>query len=150
MPASSRQRRLVKVKQVCFANWIPISIGMTNDTTAIILDPSVEGTGQSIYDRENATWSVPFPNYTISGISSCNSIDGGTVGTAHAEYNFEQGETAGVNCWCRMMTPVRSAWVFRYTFPLASDCNAGCASNCGSNFLSSRIFRTPFFRTAGQ
>ena len=143
-------RQLVKGEQVCFANWIPIFIGMTSDSTSIILDPSVDGTNNT-YDGTNATWSVTFPNYTISGIASCNSLSG-TENKAYPEYNNQitQGETSGANCWCRMTSPVRSAWVFYYTSSSASDCAAFCANLCGADVRSDASFRGGIFGSAGN
>ena len=130
--------------------WIPAFAGMTNDTTAIILDPSVAGTNHTGNTTES-TWSVTFPNYTISGIASCNNIDGKWA-TAYPEYNdvFTPGQTTGPNCWCRMLKPVRSAWVFYDTFSSASECATKCASYCGNYVRFGTSFRSGLFSSAGQ
>ena len=98
-----------------------------------------------------ATWSVTFPDYTVSGIASCNSLNG-TYATAYPEYNNQitQGETSGAECWCRMTSPVRSAWVFSITGSSASDCAAGCADYCGRRVLSDTSFRGGTFGSAGN
>jgi hypothetical protein len=75
---------------------------VTSDNTNIILDPSIEGTG---YTRDEATktWTTTFPNYTVSGIATCNSTSG-TYARAYPEYNFDNNHASseGVYCWCRM------------------------------------------------
>ena len=122
---------------------------MTNDTTAIILDPSVDGTEHTSNETEK-TWTVTFPNYTTSGIASCNSTSGAN-NTAYPGYNnrFTQ-ETSGVDCWSRMTNPVRSAWVFRYTHSSASDCATTCAERCGYRVRDNTEFRTAIIGSAGQ
>ena len=137
---------LLNINKFAFANWIPISIGMTADTTAIILDPSVNGTERTYTSN---TWTVTFPNYTISGISTCNNSSG-TYGTAHPEYNFEPGEKTGIYCWCRMTNPARSAWVYMYLYSSVSNCASSCAVNCGDNVRVESAFRRAMYATAGQ
>ena len=123
--------------------------------TSIILDPSVDGSSYT-YSAENATWSLTFSNNTnggtISGISSCNSLTG-TWGQAYPEYNNQitQGyQDGGLQCWCRMTSPVRSAWVRYSVSNSASDCTTSCANNCAYNVSNSVDFRRAMFNTAGN
>ena len=133
---------------------IPISIGMTSDSTSIILDPSVDGTNSS-YVPADATWTVTFPDYTVSGIVSCDSPNGGTFASAHPEYNNQitQGyHDGGLNCWCRMTSPVRSAWVFSDHDNVADDCTRLCAYRCARNIKENTYinFRRAMFNSAGN
>ena len=132
----------------------PVNTGIFlcfRDSTSIILDPSVDGTNYTS-SAANATWSVTFPNYTISGIASCNSLSG-TYGSASPEYNnqitagYQDGQS---NCWCRMMGPVRSAWVFYRTFSSASECASECADYCGYFVRGNANVRGGVFGSAGN
>ena len=101
-------------------------------------------------DAAKKTWSAIFPDYTISGIASCNSLTG-TSGTAYPEYNNQITagyQTDGDNCWCRMTSPVRSAWVFLYT--PGSDCAERCVLGCGYNVRAAAPVRTAIITSAGQ
>ena len=121
------------------------------DSTSIILDPSVDGTDFS-NNATNATWSTTFSDYTVSGIASCNSISG-TLGTAYPEYNNQitQGyQDNGINCWCRMTSPVRSAWVFDRTISSESGCATNCAGNCGNRVRANASFRRGIIGSAGN
>ena len=122
---------------------------VTNDNTNIILDPSIEGTG---YTRDEATktWTTTFPNYTVSGIATCNSTSG-TYARAYPEYNFDNNHASseGVYCWCRMTSPVRSAWV-AISGGTASECMAGCANACSIRINGFRDFRGGVFGSAGN
>ena len=122
---------------------------MTADTTAIILDPSVGGTSYDS-DETEKTWSVTFRYGTVSGIATCNST-AGNWGTAHGEYNnvFTLG-TNGVNCWCRMLSPVRSSWIAGLVASTEQYCASICADNCGLNIRSVQEFRRAMYTTAGQ
>ena len=127
---------------------------MTSDSTSIILDPSVDGTGEPTYNAANATWSVTFANNanggTVSGISTCNNTSG-TRAVPQPQYNdvFSTG-TTGTLCWCRMTSPVRSTWVLFYTFDSASVCATDCVGYCATLTRNYASFRTAFFTGAGN
>ena len=119
--------------------------------TAIILDPSVAGTDKT-YNHSNETWSVTFPNYTVSGVASCNSITG-TPGTAYSgnQNNITQGyQENQPNCWCRMTNPVRSAWVFSGSFGTVSECAPNCVFHCSNRSSNFSDFRRALYGSAGQ
>ena len=122
--------------------------------TAIILDPSVDGIeGGNTYDRETATWSVTFDYGTVSGIASCNDISGSGYGKTYSgnQNNITQGyQEDQMNCWCRMTTPVRSAWVYRYECSSASECASYCAYYCVDYVQTSSNFRIGMFGSAGN
>ena len=118
-------------------------------TTAIILDPSVAGIDSSSNKTEQA-WTTTFPYGTISGIATCNNISG-VWGTAYSGSNddIKQG-TEGVHCWCRMLTPVRSSWVSRFTNNTALECASSCTNDCSAGGIDNINFRNGLFGTAGN
>ena len=121
------------------------------DTTAIILDPSVDGIeGGNTSDREEATWSVAFPNYTISGIASCNTTEGIFAQPYSGNQNNIKPGTDGTKCWCRITGPMRSFWVFSNNYPDDSTCASDCAAICSRAFRGDAIFRNALFTTAGN
>ena len=108
------------------------------------------------YVAADATWSVTFPDNTnggtVSGISSCNSLSG-TQNKAYPEYNNQitQGyQDGGVNCWCRMTSPVRSAWIFSYISSFANYCAWDCVEHCINAVHDDVDSRTAFYNSAGN
>ena len=142
----NRKRPIVKEKP----QKIPQNTHAPRGRTAIILDPSVEGDN---YTRDEATktWTTTFPNYTVSGIATCNSTSG-TLARAYPEYNFDNNHASseGIECWCRMTSPIRSAWVLHNTFSSASSCATYCANSCGSLVQDYSAFRVGLFGSAGN
>ena len=115
------------------------------------MDPSVAGIKYTAYP-ENGTWTTEFPYGTISGITSCNSITG-TWGTAYSsnQNNITAGyQTDGVQCWCRITIPVRSAWVFYHTYDSDSECASACTYACAYNGQNHSGFRTAMYGSAGN
>ena len=96
------------------------------------------------------TWKTRYPDYTISGISTCNDIPGTWAMAYSGNQNDIQQVSAGIYCWCRMMLPVRSAWVYNHEFDSGSDCGLQCAEYCNSYARTNAIFRTPLFGSAGN
>ena len=131
-------------------NFLPPT---TKTTTAIILDPSVPGNENgNTSTQEDATWTTTFPYGTISGIASCNNIEG-TWGVAHPQYNDQitQGYQDGaVHCWCRMTSPARSAGVAGFSDGTASYCATQCANYCGRSIRDNTYFRTAMYGSAGN
>lgn len=52
-------------------------------------------------------------------------------------------------CWCKMIAPAVSNWVYRTSYSTAGDCAYGCAGACqaafGASFSSSSAFRNSIF-----
>ena len=118
---------------------------MASDTVAVILDPDINGTN---YTYTSGEWTTNFDYGDVSGIATCNSTSG-SYGTAYPQYNFEQG-TTGVYCWCRMLRPARSAWVYSGAYGSASFCAANCASSCALYVRYYVAFRRGVFGSAGN
>ena len=97
------------------------------------------------------TWSVTFPNYTVSGIASCNNTNGNGYATPYSgnQSDIQQG-TTGTSCWCRIMTPVRSAWVFNFTESSIERCMGSCAADCAYDVRNDKQLRGGVFTSAGQ
>ena len=109
------------------------------------LDPDIEPTDYtySQISSGNGTWDVTAPYGHVTGIATCNTTSGSGA-TAYPQYNFEQG-TEGQHCWCKMLSPARSAWVYRTDLSSAAGCAAGCANRCTIFVHGSAAFRSAMF-----
>ena len=106
--------------------------------------------GENSYNAEDATWITTFSYGIVSGIASCNEIPGTNLNPYSGNQNNIQQGTEGTNCWCRMLSPVRSAWVFNYTHGSASACASHCANGCGADVRDSTSFRSRLYSIAGN
>ena len=52
-------------------------------------------------------------------------------------------------CWCRMMHPAYSRWVFYYSSS-ASNCASYCASSCGRSAQNHAALRSGLFGSVGK
>ena len=81
----------------------------------------------------------------ISGIGICSSTQGPGYHIATAT-ELDTSVTSDDNnyCWCRMISPAVSRWVFYYSRPTAG-CAWHCASECASYVQADAAFRSVLF-----
>ena len=82
----------------------------------------------------------------ISGISQCSSTSGSLVGQKATALKISGGPYDQY-CWCKMVSPAVSSWVFNddYEYGSASYCANGCASACAGSAASNASFRSALF-----
>ncbi len=105
----------------------------------ISLDPSTNGTNHT-YNATDMAWTANFDYGDLSGIAVCNGTSA-SLGTV-SQTDFETG-TTGVNCWCRMLSPARSAWVGYAPTSSATVCATECARYCAYSCCNYNTFRVP-------
>ena len=82
----------------------------------------------------------------ISGISQCSSTSGSSVGQKATALKISGG-TDDKYCWCKMVSPAVSSWVFSTEggLGLASTCAFNCAGHCASGAARNASFRRALF-----
>ena len=85
----------------------------------------------------------------ISGISQCSSTSGSSVGQKATALKISGG-TDDKYCWCKMVSPAVSSWVFRYAFGSASYCATDCADLCAYYAAGNASFRAALFSGLGD
>ena len=122
----------------------------------VVLDPQISGTALAS-DSTSKTWSTQFGYGVVSGIGACYSSEVGTnvMGdVASNQINLSPYDT-GTLCYCKMLRPIESAWVFNYGSDprfqsIFTSCASGCASKCSSNTASSVALRTGMFSNIAE
>lgn len=98
-------------------------VKLSSSTTCSYVDP-----GTYVVDwTSNCTSSGT--SVAISGISQCSSTSGSSVGQKATALEISGG-TDDKYCWCKMVSPAVSSWVFVYGYGSASGCADGCALDC--------------------
>ena len=80
----------------------------------------------------------------ISGISQCSSTSGSSTGQKATSLEISGG-TDDTYCWCKMVSPAVSSWVFFSDYGSASDCAYYCAYFCADRAAYSAAFRSGLF-----
>ena len=80
----------------------------------------------------------------ISGIGICSSIRASQYATA-TELDTSSTPDDNKYCWCRMISPAVSRWVYRFSFTSAGLCARLCALNCAIAVRDFAVFRSALF-----
>ncbi len=74
--------------------------------------------------------------FSVTGIAQCSS-QSGSLGSALTSLKTVSSNDAGDDkyCWCKMISPAISRWVFAYSYGTASKCSYSCVARC-SYYLS--------------
>ncbi len=120
------KKHLIIAGIICAASIPPAyavtkCVKLTSSTTCT----SVSGAfGQS-------NWSATCGGIEIQGVAFCGSQNGGSMGTKSEKVTTSSTSDDNKNCWCKMVSPAVSRWVFAYTHDSAGHCADGCSNNCG-------------------
>ena len=134
-----------------------------NDTVVIPLDSEVSATGGGNNASESIWWAI-FPYGRIYGYSTLlSAAEGGQSNGSYGSITNTDGkmlplsdELAGRSgldangnerkyCWCRIIHPVKSAWVFA-----AANCANNCAACCYNYTRSYSKVRNAMFMSVGK
>ena len=131
------------------------SMCVNDDTVAVVLDASINGTGGSNSPIKTGTgdWNVTFSYGRVYGISACVSKNYGSVVNEITDNGaiITGGEANGGTCYCKMLHPAVSAWALSYSTS-ATVCASSCAANCdtGNGLRQSTSFRMSVFGSIAQ
>ncbi len=129
-----------------------VTMCLRDDSFVVMLLRDRDGT--SVETSENKNFQVNFDYYTstknkkyVRGMGTCNDV-AGTVNVVDKELDTDN-ETAiaatGVNCWCRMTSPLSGYFVYAMEYDDDTACASGCAQKCADNVQIDVTFRTAFY-----
>ena len=114
-------------------------------TKCVKLTAGTTCTADTFVDAGQSDWTATCGGVLISGIGFCSSQDGGTTGAASNVLTTSLDEADNRYCWCRMLSPAVSRWVFYLDFEFPGRCAYYCARNCAGNAAGTAVFRTALF-----
>lgn len=79
----------------------------------------------------------------LDGVAACNEITG-TANTADGTVSTSTSDT-GQNCWCSMVMPLVSDWVYSGAYASDAACASNCTTACANNVKTSATFRGAMF-----
>lgn len=141
------KKYLIIAGLVCVASIPPA----TAVTKCVALNQSNTKCGQQVPALNVADWTTPCTtNETeiqISGIGICSATAGTASQMGKTATSLNMASTAADNkyCWCRMISPVVSRWVFRWPMQSADDCSENCAGYCVWNGMQNRSYLSGMF-----
>lgn len=141
------RKYLIVAGIICAASIPPA----TAVTKCVALNRSNTRCGQQTPPYNVADWTTTCTtNETeiqISGIGICSATTGTTSQMGKTATSLNMSSTAADNkyCWCRMISPAVSRWVFRWPMQSADDCSKECAKLCVWNGMQSSSYLSGMF-----
>ena len=134
------KKHLIIVGIICAASIPPAyavtkCVKLTSSTTCTSYSGAV---GQS-------NWSMTCGGIEIQGVAFCSSQDGGSKGTISETVTTSSTSDYNKHCWCKMVSPAVSSWVFNNSRPSAGSCAYACAGSCASAARDFASFRSGLF-----
>ena len=134
------KKHLIIVGIICAAS-IPPAYAVTK---CVKLTPSTTCTSSSgAFGQSN--WSATCGGVSVSGVAFCGSQDGGSTGTKSETVTTSPASADNKNCWCKMVSPAVSSWVFNRSAPSAGNCAYNCAIGCAAYAQGKASFRSALF-----
>ena len=92
-----------------------------------------------------SNWSATCGGIEIQGDAFCGSQRGGSTGTRLKKVTTSLTSDDNVHCWCKMVSPAVSSWVFVVSSTTAGGCAYNCASLCAARAQYNPDFRSGLF-----
>ena len=146
---------LLIIISMCFVSWAAQSAKMCAESDAVVIPygTGVETSSNYAYWPTNynsgTTWTVPTYYGMLMGISAClPSSQNTSTDNINTSVSANGGEQAGLYCWCKMLHPVSSYWMYRESMSNMTNCVSGCAQRCGIGVYSSSTARNNMLSAA--
>ena len=134
------KKHLIIAGIICAASIPPVyavtkCVKLTSSTTCT----SYSG----VIGRSN--WSATCGGIEIQGVAFCGSRNGGSIGTKSETVTTSSTSDNNKYCWCKMVSPAVSSWVFNTSTESAGACAYLCAYNCAGRAQKFSAFRSGLF-----
>ncbi|HIS70740.1 MAG TPA: hypothetical protein IAD02_01995 [Candidatus Enterousia intestinigallinarum] len=134
------KKHLIIAGIICAASIPPAyavtkCVKLTSSTTCT---SSSGATGQS-------NWSATCGGIEIQGVAFCGSQDGYSFGATSETVTTSSTSDDNKYCWCKMVSPAVSRWVFFNARTSAGICLNSCANGCAFIAQVDASFRSVLF-----
>ena len=132
------KKHLIIAGIICAAS-IPPAYAVTK---CVKLTPSTTCTTSS---GNGSNWSATCGGIAIQGVAFCGSQNGGSMGTKSENVTTSPTSDDNKYCWCKMVSPAVSSWVFGTPLTSAGTCADKCANSCMGIAQNFPAFRSALF-----
>ena len=84
------------------------------------------------FSGNGSNWSATCGGIEIQGVAFCGSRKGGSMGATTESVTTSSTSDNNKYCWCKMVSPAVSSWVFLYSRPSVGSCAYYCANSCAN------------------
>lgn len=136
-----------KIYITCIALLVPFSNAHAL-FQCVKLSPTSGTCSEVAVNAKNIDATVNCSGTQIVLTSLCGSSTGTADVTTNADVTIDSSTPANnKHCWCKMISPATTKWVYRYAYPSNTSCAYYCSRGCANAFLYS-MDNDVQFRTA--
>ena len=95
--------------------------------------------------QDQSNWSATCGGIAIQGVAFCGSQKGSSAGVKSKTVTTSSTSDDNKNCWCKMVSPAVSSWVFADSEASAGNCAYYCAGSCAARAQYNSAFRAALF-----
>ena len=132
------KKHLIIAGIICAAS-IPPAYAVTK---CVKLTPSTLCTTSS---SNGSNWYATCGGIEIQGVAFCGSQEGASEGVTTETVTTSSTSDDNRHCWCKMVSPAVSSWVFSFSYTDAGSCTSNCAYSCAGRAQSQSTFRSGLF-----
>ncbi len=134
------KKHLLIAGLICMATIPPVSAV----TKCVKLSSSTTCSNYSGATSQS-NWSVTCGGVSVQGVAFCGSQSGGSQGATSTTVTISSTVDNNKYCWCRMISPAVSQWVFYSEYESHRVCASDCAQYCAYYGLTFAAFRSALF-----
>ena len=136
------KKHLLIAGLICVATIPPASA-----VTKCVKQPSSSSTTCSGLSAGNSqsNWSATCDGVSVQGVAFCGSQNGGSQGATTDAVTTNLTSDNNKYCWCKMVSPAVSRWVFNSDISSTGSCAYYCASSCVTSARYAASFRSALF-----
>ena len=97
------------------------------------------------FSANGSNWSATCGGIKIQGVAFCGSQKGGSAGATTESVTISSTSDYNKNCWCKMVSPAVSSWVFNTSTESAGACAYNCAYDCATGARNYSALRSALF-----
>lgn len=102
-------------------------------------------TSCSNYSSNGSNWYATCGGIEIQGVAFCGSHNGGSTGATSTTVTTSSTSDNNKYCWCKMVSPAVSHWVYSISYASTDDCVNDCVASCAFRAKSLMSFRSGLF-----
>ena len=132
------KKHLIIAGIICAASIPPVyavtkCVKLTSSTTC------------TTYSGTGSNWSATCGGIAIQGVVFCGSQKGGSKGETSETVTTSTTSDDNKYCWCKMVSPAVSSWVFNRSLSSAGYCAGNCAYYCAYDARYNSDLRSALF-----
>lgn len=124
----NQQENEMKIFPIITFALIMTQSGYAAITRCLPLSANTSCTGNGRDSFNKVEWVATCNNTPVHGIGLCSDTPGTTIG-ATGQPTLTYSSDAQY-CWCKMLYPAVSSWVFAFDFKAYGDCAQECSIQC--------------------